>query len=64
MSAVGGPIEVDVLAVGAVRLRARLQPEEARHGLFLRDVDPAVARAMAAALLRAADEAEREAEKL
>lgn len=58
MSADESPIQVEVLDVGAVRLRAPLQPEEARHGLFLRDVDPAVARSMAAELLQAAEEAE------
>jgi hypothetical protein len=36
-----------------------LAPEEIRHGAFVRDVLPAKARALAAELLAAADEAER-----
>lgn len=53
-------LRVRPLAVGAVRLSAEpLAPEEIRHGAFVRDVLPAKARALAAELLAAADEAER-----
>ncbi|MFJ9985316.1 hypothetical protein ACIQUD_15010 [Streptomyces globisporus] len=43
---------------GAVRFASALQPEEVRHAYFVRDILPDSARALAAELLRAADEAE------
>lgn len=41
---------------GAVRISSFLQPEESRHGVFLRDIGPEAARALAIELLQAADE--------
>lgn len=52
------PIVVTPLPVGAVRLSAALQPEEARHGVFVRDIHPSSIRDLIAELARAADEAE------
>ncbi|MEU1088938.1 hypothetical protein ABZ401_19245 [Streptomyces sp. NPDC005892] len=51
-------VTIGVEPTGAVRLSAALQPEESRHDLFIRDVEPAAARALAIELLQAADEAD------
>jgi hypothetical protein len=52
------PVAVTALPVGAVRVSAVLQPEEARAGGFVRDLHPETARALADELRQAADEAE------
>lgn len=52
------PIDVDVLAVGGVRLSATLQPVESKHGALVRDLHPAVARRLAIQLLEAAEQAD------
>jgi hypothetical protein len=52
-------LTVTVTPVGEVRLSASLRPEEKRHGAYLRGLDATGARALAAELLRAADEADR-----
>lgn len=53
------PFVVSPLAVGAVRVSADLLADEAKHGLIVRDIDPATARRIAIELLQACEEAER-----
>ena len=53
------PLRVSPLAVGAVRVTADLFPDEMKHGVIVRDIDPATARRIAIELLQACEEAER-----
>jgi hypothetical protein len=51
-------LTVGAYPAGEVRLSAPLLPEEVRHGTYVRGLSVAGARALAAELLQAADEAE------
>lgn len=53
------PFRVSPLVVGAVRVSADLFPDEVKHGVIVRDIDPATARRIAIELLQACEEAER-----
>ncbi|MFD9190355.1 hypothetical protein ACFWCA_19255 [Streptomyces phaeochromogenes] len=52
-------LDVNATRTGAVRLSANLQPEEMKHGAYVRDVDSLTARRLAIELLQAAEEADR-----
>lgn len=51
-------LEVSAMPVGEVRIAARLKPEEVKHSEYVRGLSTGEARALAAELLRAADEAD------
>lgn len=51
-------LEVSAMPVGEVRIAARLKPEEVKHSEYVRGLSTEEARALAAELLRAADEAD------
>ncbi|NUP39492.1 MAG: hypothetical protein HOY76_21395 [Streptomyces sp.] len=53
-------LTVSVMTLGEVRLSARLLPEEARWGTYVRGISAVEARALAAELLHAADEADQD----
>lgn len=51
-------LTVSYMAAGEVRLKAELRPEERRWGAYVRGLSAESARALAAELLQAADEAD------
>lgn len=53
-------LTVGAYPAGEVRLSATLFPEEIRHGAYVRGLSAAGARALAAELLEAADEVDRD----
>ena len=52
-------LTVTAMPAGEVRMEAELAPEEIRYGVYVRGVSADGARALAAELLKAADEVER-----